>query len=152
MVRQKHLSTWLDFTKDALIWLLLSLKTNLPQMHFSGKIIKAMLVSKYFDGNFPRSYNSLFFLRRSSLAMNRFSLISASSFLPPARTGIGGGSIIEMVLALLTFEEIWVFWVETMFRLILLSLLLLLFWLLLMFATTLLKKNILLSWCNLVID
>ena len=60
------------------------------------------------------------------------------NFRPPANTGIGGGNIIEIVFALLTFEEICVFWVDTMFRLILLSLLLLLFWLLLIFATTLL--------------
>ena len=57
---------------------------------------------------------------------------------PPAKTGMGGGNIIEMVFALLTLEEICVFWVDTIFKLILLSLLLLLFWLLLIFATTLL--------------
>ena len=42
--------------------------------------------------------------------------------------------MIEIVLALFTFDEICVFCVETMLRLILLSLLLLLFWLLLMLA------------------
>ena len=42
--------------------------------------------------------------------------------------------MMEMVLALLVLAEIWVFCVETMFRLMLLSLLLLLFWLLLILA------------------
>ena len=70
--------------------------------------------------------------------MNLFSLISASKLRLPANTGIGGGNIIEMVLALLTLEEIWVFCVDTILKLISLSLLLLLFWLLLMLATTLL--------------
>ena len=67
-----------------------------------------------------------------------FNLRSASNFRPPANTGMGGGNMIEIVLALLTFDEICVFCVETIFKLILLSLLLLLFWLLLILATTLL--------------
>ena len=80
------------------------------------------------------TYNSLFLRSLSSLAMNLFSLYSASSFRPPANTGIGGGSMIDMVFALLTLDEIWVFCVETILRLMLLSLLLLLFWLLLILA------------------
>ena len=52
------------------------------------------------------TYNSLFLRSLSSLAMNLFSLYSASSFRPPANTGIGGGSMIDMVFALLTLDEI----------------------------------------------
>ncbi len=81
-----------------------------------------------------KSYLRLLFFRLFSISTNLLSLISASSFLPPARMGIGGGSMMEMVLALFVLAEICVFWVDTMFKLTLLSLLLLLFWLLLMLA------------------
>ena len=69
-----------------------------------------------------------------SLLANRFNLASASSLLPPANTGIGGGSMIEIVLALFVLTEVWVFEVDTTFKSMLLLLLLLLFWLLLILA------------------
>ena len=69
-----------------------------------------------------------------SLLANRFNLASASSLRPPANTGIGGGNMIEIVLALLVLTEVWVFEVETTFKSMLLLLLLLLFWLLLILA------------------
>ena len=51
--------------------------------------------------------------------------------------GIGGGNMIEMVLALLVFALIWVFCVDILLMLRLLLLLFLLFWLLFILATTL---------------
>ena len=69
-----------------------------------------------------------------SLLANRFNLASASSLRPPANTGIGGGNMIEIVLALFVLTEVWVFEVDTTFKSMLLLLLLLLFWLLLMLA------------------
>ena len=48
----------------------------------------------------------LFICRLLSLAANLFSLSWASSFLPPAKTGIGGGNMMEMVLALFVLTEV----------------------------------------------
>ena len=72
--------------------------------------------------------------RLLSLLANRLSLASASSLRPPANTGIGGGNMMEIVLALFVFTEVCVFEVETTFKSMLLLLLLLLFWLLLILA------------------
>ena len=44
--------------------------------------------------------------RLLSLLANLFSLSSASSLLPPAKTGIGGGNMIEIVLALFVLTEV----------------------------------------------
>ena len=89
-------------------------------------------------------YVSLFLRLFSSFSMNLLSRSSASSLRPPAKMGSGGGSMIEMVLALFVLAEIWVLCVDTMFRFTLLSLLLLLFWLLLMLAE--IKKLRIANW------
>ena len=87
------------------------------------------------EEQFNMSYTSRFLLcRLFSLAAILRNRCSASSFLPPANTGMGGGNMIDMVFALFVFTDVCVFEVDTTFKSMLLLLLLLLFWLLLMLA------------------